>query len=222
MAYCRPDPNHGTRGDYRIRSVYLDGPSLPLLRATLRGDADRFKLRARVYGDSPEVVHLEVKRKTGAFVRKARARLSVSEWSRRGAEAAVGPGATRFQSESARLVATPRAMVSYRRRAFQSVVDRYARVTFDREIAASRPGPAERAFEPAGPVLPLDANALGDRLRVGMVLLEVKCERRLPTWITRLIRDEGLEPRGFSKYGRAALALSRRQGFEPAWSIRYG
>ena len=57
LPYCRADEHNvgasAAMGDYTIRSLYLDTPSLAFYRAKDRGDSERMKLRIRTYSDDP-------------------------------------------------------------------------------------------------------------------------------------------------------------------------
>src|SRR5262249_14904317 len=67
------------RGEFvpqRVTSLYLDTPTLRFFRWHLDGSTDRFKLRARGYGERlRDYLYVEVKRKTGFIVRKQRAEI---------------------------------------------------------------------------------------------------------------------------------------------------
>ena len=58
------DPFANGDGTYRVRSLYFDTPDYMAYHSKMAGDAVRHKIRARVYGEDPNVargVRLEVK-----------------------------------------------------------------------------------------------------------------------------------------------------------------
>lgn len=218
--FCRPDRYNGTApsGGYVIENLYLDTTSLEFYRAWKRGDNDRIKLRIRTYGPSGPAF-LEVKRKTSSFIHKVRVGVAREEVE----SAVLGVGSPleagdlrrheilqQFAHFAARTGAAPTLCVRYEREAFASEVDRYARVTFDRRI---RVQPTSRWLlngDPSESWLAVDEAWLLDGLQSPLVL-ELKCERQMPLWMSRIITDFQLELRGFSKYGQGIEAMLQQQ-----------
>lgn len=219
---CDPDPF--SRGDspglppgYWIYSLYLDSPRRRLHQAKLHQEHDRFKLRARHYG-AQGPVHLEIKRKVVDVIHKTRVTVAREQVQ----DAAAGFGAPlrpdprsqryldRFAYLQARLGATPAAMIRYRREAWSSRVDRYARVTFDRHIGARAPqGPQGWDLSPHGGLWhSLDDAWVMDGVR-SPVVLELKCETQVPLWMSRLIREFELTRHGYSKYTWGLIMLEQ-------------
>lgn len=211
--YCRRDSHGFGRGElgYRIDSVYLDSPSLAFFRAWEDNQPHRLKLRVRSYsGDGP--VHLEIKEKHRDVILKTR--VSVA---RDGVvDAAHGFGAPvqdvprnrervdRFAAIAATTGAEPRLLVRYHREAYQSHLDGYARVTFDRKLMARTVdgwnawNDMDRWSEAE------DWRSLDDCWNLdglhSPVVLELKCERQMPAWMAGLVQDLCLQREGFSKY----------------------
>ncbi len=216
--YCRPDTyNGGTTGDvgngsdqhpgYGVRSLYLDSPGLALFRAKERGDSERVKLRVRTYGDSPGNPILEIKRRISDIVRKTRARVrheEVEHIARGCVPANSDPQVTNFLNDfalhSLRSGAQPTLWVGYDREAYTSEVDTYARVTFDRQIIARRTDTWDFDASTNNKWCRFDDHR-GAGLLVRNVVLELKCESFVPSWITNLIRIHSLKRQAFSKYG---------------------
>jgi SPX domain protein involved in polyphosphate accumulation len=244
QAYCRHDPHNdlsrGRAGDdrgrnhpgYEVRSLYLDSPGLALFRAKERGDAERVKLRVRTYGDSSMDPVLEIKRRVSDVVSKTRAKIDRAQVERiaRGylpasSDAEVESFLNDFAINATRLGAQPTLSVRYDREAYSSEVDTYARVTFDRQIAARRTESwnLDDAWD--------DWCYFDDHrvpsLRPNNVVLELKCESFIPCWITDLIRSEALKRQSFSKYGIGVyltglglgeVSLPRRSAKKLAWA----
>ena len=94
--------------------------------------------------------------------------------------------------------AQPTILTQYRRKAYLSTVDDYARVTFDRsmryrEESGYNVHPSEETmlnYDHAASFGAPGAN----------VVLELKCERKIPVWIVDLIKRFDLTRGGFSKF----------------------
>ncbi len=210
--FCELDAHSARAPDrqYVIRSLYLDTPGHRLYRASREGLASRFKVRIRQYAAAGPTF-LEIKSKAGAVVRKTRASVGGDFLPH-----VVGPllpdappNERAFRARVDGLGLAPALLVRYEREAWASVVDRYARVTFDRRIAC-QPARGYDLGGDAGAWLPLDDR---DTMGAGAVLLELKSALDVPRWMASLAERLELRRTGFSKYcnglercaGRAAL-----------------
>jgi hypothetical protein len=208
--FCRPDPHNGVapEGDhlgYGIQSLYLDSPGLAFFHAKERGDPDRLKLRVRSYRHS-NVAVLELKRRVSDVISKTRARVDRDqvEWIARGrlpetTDAGSEDFLEAFAHTATRVGAQPTLHVRYDREAYTSVVDTYARVTFDRRIEAIRTRSWSLDPPQTGWCSFDDHRRPNERNR--SVVLEIKCQSFVPWWITNLIRTHALKRRSYSKYG---------------------
>lgn len=216
--YCALDEHARDVDGYAVNSLYLDGPSFPFWEATAAKQRSRFKLRVRGYDDPRAPVALEVKHKVGSIVVKRRAFLPRDGWVERVA-GGPPPDATDeerdFHARMVRWDARPVVLVRYQREPWASVVDAYARVTFDRRMRAQVVADwtltgDESAWEAID-----DGCALGDD-GTSHVLLELKHGEDVPRWLRDVVRRFDLEPHGFSKYGTAvARAYGKLERFEP-------
>lgn len=198
---AKPDPFAGTDGTYLIRSLYLDSPSFALYRANGREAPERFKLRIRTYPEaSSSPVFLEVKRRTIDVIRKTRVKLPFSAW-----RDAIRPAARAVSRDHERVLALvhthalePKLLVDYRREAWMSTVDTYARVSVDTAIRCQ---PCDRWRLHAGPRRwrALDT-AVQTRTPGSGVVLELKWADQAPAWMVDLVGRLGLVRRSFSKY----------------------
>ena len=212
--FCEPDPFN--RADpasdlpgYSIFSLYLDNHTRALHEAKVKQQGDRIKLRVRTYDDHSHA-HLEIKRKTGDVIHKTR--VTVARHLAQEACAGFAPPLrdrpmdhkhlNRFAFFCAKIGAVPSAMIRYQREAWASLVDDYARVTFDRRIAARAPLGLEgwNLSGHEGHWFTLDDHWLMDGLR-SPVILGLKCQTRVPRWMSELIQHYELQRTGFSKYG---------------------
>ncbi len=216
---------------YSVTSLYFDTPDLAFYRAKIDRAPRRLKLRARRYDSAGSPVFLEVKRRDGEVVRKTRA-VCAGDWA--GLLAApreiVSRGDPALHDFSAMLEQTkaePRLLVRYRREAWASVIDDYARVTFDSAIEY-QPWDEASFDGSAGAWLPLDDVVTANLARSGIVL-ELKFDAagrfgdddrssgRAPPWMISLVRRFDLLRRGFSKYGAGVDQLWARERPYDRW-----
>ncbi len=225
-AYCEPDPHNPSetgifkrpsqRG-YSIHSLYLDSPGLAFHRAKERGDPDRLKLRVRTYSETSPAV-LELKRKYSEVTEKKRVvveRKCVDDAVRGfGMPIDSNPQGREFLDDfsliAAKFGAIPMLNIRYEREAYRSLVDEYARVTFDRKIGAQCAfdwdllGDSENWIE-------FD-HYWGENVPPSPVVLEIKCHALVPWWITELVRSHCLYRRSFSKYSIGTYLNARFYG----------
>ncbi len=209
--YCSLDTYSEKSPDlfYTINSLYFDTPSYLFLMMRLRRAESRFNMRVRTYGEKPSLPwFLEIKYKRGDIMRKYRAKiyseniehiLSTQELPRHHVKDE--------KEEKNRLLfyrllhtynAQPKVLIQYKRKAYISDVDEYARVTFDIGMRSMPqtgydPIPQEEAMKPCD---------IEDAYDYGTsVILELKCYTSfVPLWMIDLVRKFGLRRRGFSKY----------------------
>ena len=202
--FVRPDRHSPGDGGYSISSLYLDSPDLRLLQMGLEGWSERFKLRARCYGDGPDdPVFLEVKRRRVGIVQKQRTRIERSQavalldgGTSSRARLAADPGLGSFGALCETHDARPVLRVRYRRCAFEALSGAPLRITFDSriEFADGRDGRVS-LHEGTWRKLPL-----------GGIVFEVKFNDRYPAWVRDLVMTFQLDRRSISKY---SLAMSR-------------
>ncbi len=214
--YCKLDhfSEQSSDGYYRVNSLYFDTPDFLFLRNRLAREDNRFNMRLRCYGDSlGNPFFLEIKQKPKGVVRKYRARFDRGDWAEaidmeKGRDLEQPSQRDRRNAELFRKTvmtynAAPVVMTSYRRMAFFSVCDEYARLTFDRDLSFMRQRELNLKI-PASQHAPSDAETHFDS--EGDVILELKCHTtQVPYWMLDMIRAFNLQRRGFSKYS-AALA----------------
>jgi len=210
--FCMLDPNSAREpsGQYGIQSLYLDTPNRDLYRISREKRARRWKARIRRY-DGSDTVFLEIKNKDHDLVKKPRARVPVEGW----AERVLGPlrpdasAAERlFCYRVERYHLLPTLMVRYQREAWLSIVDSYARVTLDRVVVCQPWDDWSLDADPRNWVA-LDS----ERSMWGVpngVVLELKCLRAVPRWLSNLTRHAGLPRTRYSKYCKGVERLYAR------------
>lgn len=193
-------------GFYVINSLYFESPNYHFMRAK-ENQTGRFSLRVRSYGDAPKApYYFETKQKIADFSKKRRGKVPVENWydlfldpsKITGFDPDKDPHIQYFMGLARTYNAHPAILTQYRRRAYLSTVDDYARVTFDRSLRYR----AETGYS----VHPTEQSMLNydHPFTFGdpgyNVILELKCERKIPIWMVDLIRRFNLVRRGFSKF----------------------
>jgi SPX domain protein involved in polyphosphate accumulation len=208
--YCRPDmySTMSPDGFYTVNSLYLDTPSYFFLKKRLARAENRFNMRVRCYGDQAVPCFGEIKHKRDNIVRKYRVRMDDEQWQRifetphdplREAGGKNDPTyATLFHRVSYTYNAGPVVLTQYRRKAYESVIDDYARVTFDIDLNYQPPD-GYKIVPYADRAVPHDNSTV---FEPGCnVILELKCySSQVPYWMIDLIRNFSLKRRRFSKY----------------------
>jgi hypothetical protein len=206
--FCRLDPVKGD--EYTIGSLYFDTPDLKLYRAQEEGRVNRFKLRVRTYpgGKGKAPVFFEIKRKVDDVILKSRGAVP-PDWPKllTGNDGEAPPESGSPEGDAAVrsfiLLARvyhcqPTMMVRYRRIAFESMVDPYARVSFDRAVACQPVHDYSFATD-EGAWRPLD-DPINQDTPDSRACLELKFTQHVPTWMVNLVRRFDLERVSYSKY----------------------
>jgi SPX domain protein involved in polyphosphate accumulation len=226
-AYCDLDYHSNRSADhfYAVNTLYFDTPGCEFLKQRLWGKTHRFNMRVRCYGDGTEgPYYLEIKCKRNTAVKKYRATATADEWPHILADPGfrVDPGLSaterasreRFLYLATAYAIEPKILTSYRRRAYFSTVDDYARVTMDIELRYRNEECL--CLKPDDRMINYDnenifvTNCLSD---TASVVLELKCVMgRVPTWMVDLITRFQLKQQGFSKYMNSMLTAHGDDG----------
>lgn len=221
--YCNADKHsraqstsRPSRKGYPISSLYLDTPSLAFHRAKERGDPERIKLRVRTYSDTSPAT-LEIKRRRSDVIDKTRGSVDRHRVEDAARGAFHPPGSPRFLDDFAAMVATagalPTLTVRYEREAYESTVDEYARVTFDRHITV-RPNCEWELCPDSEDWCHFDEH-WKTGLRTLPVVMEVKCQTdSLPIWMIDMVRRNDLSQTSFSKYSIGVHLTQQRNGHD--------
>jgi hypothetical protein len=212
--YCVLDPYavSAPRNRYTIESLYLDTPDLALYRANELERVSRFKLRIRRYPDAPKSpFFLEVKGRYHDTIAKSRG-LVGADWASymdpfvSTEKVAHAPAIRRFVTHVHAVGARPTCLVRYKREAWASTIDDYARVTFDTAICGQLVAPDAWHFDADPRAFRACDDPEGVRDVATRTILELKFTARVPRWMVTLVERLGLERRAFSKYGRVLQA----------------
>jgi hypothetical protein len=211
--YCSMDPYSEKAKDnfYPIKSLYLDSPGYMTYWDVREELASRFKLRLRIYSygsDDAGLVKFEIKRRFKDICLKTTVKVRDKTWpellqlpSRRHIENSLqpdDPDLLGFIGLAHRIYAEPKMMVLYERLAFQSNIDRYVRISFDRRIRHQPKYSYDFDTSPQKWIYNDGINFTGE---IGpRAILELKFMTRAPIWLVDLVRRFRLTRRGFSKY----------------------
>lgn len=208
-AFCEMDKYSKISADhyYTINSLYLDNDKMLLLENKRSNMPRRFSMRIRSYGEQPQFpAFMEIKAKADLLINKRRCPITNPETIhllRDGHTADNNPDLHQSVMQTAcyqilRKGLKPKMMTRYRRKAYFGIHDTYSRVTFDRNMRCYPENdynifPDEKQFVNYDHE---DQYTTGE----GNVVLELKCELKVPFWMNMLIRRFELRQSQFSKY----------------------
>jgi SPX domain protein involved in polyphosphate accumulation len=231
--YCSLDEYSEKSPDmfYIVNSLYFDSPNYHFYNNKENECLERFNMRIRSYGANPQPPYfLEIKKKRRDIIKKYRAKIFETDvkkavdirWSHSGNKKPRDKNtknADYFRHLHFVYGAEPKVLVQYRRKAYFSNFDEYARVTFDiglRSMEFSNdnyiPHPVEELMYPADYQNIFDIGA--------SVILELKCYTSyVPLWMMDLIRTFDLRQRGFSKYQNCLFKVLEKYGYLTSMNI---
>ena len=231
--YCAMDVFSEGADDsfYAVNSLYFDTRQLEFLRQRLDGRESRFNMRARSYGDGRKPPYfLEIKHKNGTCVKKYRTTLSDGEWPRiltdpvfRSSSedgAVVRRNKELFLRLACSYAIEPKILTSYRRRAFFSTVNEYARVTMDIDLRYQLeegynlvPDARSQHYDNQTIFSGNEHHYATEAYGPGRVILELKCNvGQTPTWMLDMIAFFELKQGSFSKYANSTLVAGIDNG----------
>jgi hypothetical protein len=204
--YCSLDQHSAQTSDqyYMVYSLYCDSPSLTFLYQRMNGAENRFNLRIRTYDINRCLpCFFEIKQKKNTVIKKYRAKINDPDWpdyfNRSIPEEMLSQeNVLRFYRLLQSYNASPKVFTQYRRKAYISDIDSYARATFDIDLKAC-PQTEFQLSSGAYRMSPYDHELWF--LPGTSVILELKCyTTKVPLWMIDLIHQFNLERHRFSKY----------------------
>jgi len=217
--YCELDHYSSISADnfYQINSLYFDTRGLEFLRQRIYGKDGRFNIRVRCYGNLGEAPYfLEIKKKQGFTGIKYRSLASKDEWPGILNDPLyripkTDTGIARSNKENFLRLALsydiiPQIFTQYKRKAYVSSVDEYARVTMD--ICMKYRIQNHYDLKPDDSMVSYDNETIyaNNTRSEATVILELKCNvGQVPTWMLDLIALFELKQQGFSKYLNSSL-----------------
>lgn len=214
--YCEMDYYSQIAPDlfYTINSLYLDSPSHYIFRFRESANAFSFNMRVRSYGENAQPpIFFETKYKVREFVKKKRAKVETSQWDSILEYAEIPEhidGTSRKNLEDFLFMrmtynVEPAILTQYRRKAYLSLVDDYARVTFDRDLRFQEMRRWCLRSEEKN-LCHYDNPDFFEEPGCN-VILELKCEKKIPLWMVDLVRRFELRTSSFSKFANSMSTL---------------
>ena len=235
-SYCSLD-KHSVMADdhyYRVNNLYFDTPNYLFLHRRLSSVENRFNMRVRTYSDyTTTPCFFEIKQKKVNVIRKYRAYVDDPNWvawlenlefpengngNNGGNGNHDGNGSHGILCNRGLFLqlaminqAAPKVLTQYRRKAYVSDINDYARVTFDRELRY-RPENGYDLIPGDNRMIPLDNCTLFDS---GCdIIIELKCySTHVPLWMMDLIKVFDLRRRSFSKYVTGISEVLQRDDY---------
>ena len=196
-----PPDSYGGGKPYTVSSLYFDDARHKLWHQTYDRAPWRYKLRLRVYGTETTdstLSFFEIKSKLDGRSVKRRRAAPLAENERIWREGFAPDDAAR---DILRLIdrdaLAPASIVSYERLAYAGEGAERLRVTFD------------SALRIRTEALDLRLGTYGtDVMTDCYCVMEVKSGTNLPLWIVRLLSEQGLGNRSYSKYGHTPYGIA--------------
>ena len=197
------DRNSSESGDYQVHSLYFDDIEDSCMADNGAGNSFRLKFRIRYYGNAPETLHLECKKKRNGRCIKLVTNLTKEQYDMLTSGYA---DELLLQTDDALLkrfclyfsqkLLTPKIIIDYDRTAYIEDISNI-RITYDQNISASIE--TDRF---------LTGGYLGCPVSSCDAVLEVKFDNILPGYLARLINEKHLEVSSYSKYYLGRLKCS--------------
>lgn len=212
--FLSPDAYGNNQGRYAISNLYYDSPGLRCYDEKEAGLLNRRKLRIRRYetgtpltDDTP--IFVEIKQRIDRITQKRRVMLPYREALRLCNDRQIPDHETCDKATVEEIFVFlyqynlhPVCIVRYNRQAFiGSDYDPGLRVTFDTALSCQTH--QLHLHEPTSGLLILSP---------GQVVLEIKVNERIPSWLTNLIAAHNLQMVRVSKYCRSIEALQSQAG----------
>lgn len=201
LEYMELDEYNKTHEFYTISNIYYDTPDSYLIRNSLSKPVYKEKLRLRSYGvpKNDDKVYLEIKKKFCGVVNKRRTKLKLNEaydFIRTGKKPELKKYMNKQVLNEIEYILKiyslePKLYLAYDRKAMFGKESRDLRITFDTNIRTRR-------YD-----LKLESGDYGENLlQSGKWLMEVKAEKNIPLWLSKLLSEYRIFKTSFSKYGK--------------------
>ena len=213
--YCSLDKYSKKSDDfyYTINNLYFDSRNYLFLKKRIEGSEKRFNMRIRSYGDNSQLPYfVEVKQKNKDIVKKFRAKITEEGWQNLfntqdfdSSNDSEYDNKKLFFNLALYYDVEPKVLTQYKRKAYFSEVDDYARVTFDRDLKYMPettynliPDDKKLNYYDNSTIFDPNCN----------IILELKCyTTQVPYWMLDLIKTFNLQRRSFSKYMTGAIEV---------------
>lgn len=183
-------------GRYFVRSLYFDTDSFKNFEEKVNGDSDRVKLRIRTYSnlqpEPEEDVRVELKARKSMTMEKYQTWVTYQDYQEFMKHNHWPKNEDAVLEEFERYVhlktQRPKIIVEYQREGYVARDREAVRITFDHHVRSAK----ARTLYPKNPFF--------RKHYLGMVILEIKCNKKQPQWLLDLVQDQGLKLAANSKY----------------------
>lgn len=175
-----------------VRSIYYDNDNYQMISRSMESPYYKEKIRIRAYEDNPKTVYVEFKRKLDGIVYKRRTKALYPEIldinncdftdKQIGKELKY---ALKYYGD-----VKPKVFIAAERTSYRT--EDNIRITFDDDMAYR--------FKNLSLNRSADDKAIGD-----FVIMEIKASGSYPIWLSEILSEEGIFPRGFSKVKEAMI-----------------
>ena len=193
----KSDPHAGPSGEYNIRSIYFDDYDNGCLWDNLSGTEPREKIRIRIYNRTPVPIFLECKKKEHGKTLKQASLITLQQFNSLVAASPFSPCSITGSNplfdkvclEKRTHLLHPTVIVDYDRIPYVYPLGN-VRITFDYHLCSS--DAFTHFFDSCLQTRPL--------MPIGTVLLEVKYDEYIPSFIQELLQLKQLQQTAHSKY----------------------
>lgn len=208
--YMELDKYNSAGEPYTITNIYYDTADSFLIRTSLQKPKYKEKLRLRAYGipANDTTVYIEIKKKVDGVVNKRRSGMKLDEaykFLKTGELPGILPHMNQQVLHEVEYILEqhalePRVYLAYDRMAYFNLGSGDLRISFDTNIRFRTDN------------LRLEAGDFGNTiLPKNQWLMEIKTDKAMPIWLTKLLSAEQLYPTSFSKYGYIYQELQKPQ-----------
>lgn len=201
LEYMELDPFCLNGNEYRIYSIYYDTDNHDVIRQNSSGPVYKEKMRIRSYYDVHEPddkIFMEIKKKSEGQGNKRRIKIKLKELEPFVNDGVMPKTKNYLSAQVAKELkyyldknkVHPALYVQYDRLALFGKEDKNFRMTFDRNVRTRRKNFVFGESDEDELLLPN-----------GEYIMEIKILGAMPLWLTRILSENGLFSRGFSKYG---------------------
>lgn len=200
LKYMELDAYNKTHEFYTISNIYFDTEDNHLIRNSLAKPKYKEKLRLRAYGVPGEdgKVYLEIKKKVCGLVNKRRSTLRLNEayeFVKTGIKPEIKDYMNKQVINEIEYILkiydlAPKLYLAYDRKAMFGKENRDLRITFDTNIRTRRKDLRLELGDHGESLLDRDS-----------WLMEVKAEKSIPIWLSKLLSEHKIVNTSFSKYG---------------------
>ena len=176
-----------------IRSIYYDNDNYQMINRSMECPFYKEKLRIRAYEDNPKTVYVEFKRKLDGVVYKRRTKalypdildIKSCDFTDKQIKEEIKYAIKYYGSVK------PKVFIGVERKSYLTVKEKI-RITFDDDMVYRFNNLSLERKE--------DDKKLGD-----YVIMEIKASGSYPVWLSEMLSEEKIFPRGFSKVKEAML-----------------